>query len=108
MARPSALFGGLPDDQTVWMSHRDAVTAAPAGFRVTASTEDSPVAAMEDLERGLCGVQFHPEVIHTPYGQEVLQRFLYDVCGARAHLDQRLDHRGVGGGHPAARSAMPR
>jgi len=80
--RPATLFDDLPDTQTVWMSHRDAVTAAPPGFRVTASTEDSPVAAMEDLQRGLCGVQFHPEVIHTPFGQEVLKRFLTDICGA--------------------------
>jgi GMP synthase (glutamine-hydrolysing) len=83
VSRPSALFGDQPDDQIVWMSHRDSVTAAPEGFRVTASTEDSPVAAMEDLDRGLCGVQFHPEVIHTPHGQEVLKRFLYDVAGAK-------------------------
>ncbi|MCB2223191.1 MAG: glutamine-hydrolyzing GMP synthase [Actinobacteria bacterium] len=81
--RPSALFDGMPDRQTVWMSHRDTVTGAPEGFRVTASTPDSPVAAMEDPERRICGVQFHPEVAHTPLGQEVLKRFLYDVCGAR-------------------------
>jgi GMP synthase (glutamine-hydrolysing) len=80
---PSALFSGLPDRQTVWMSHRDAVVAAPAGFTTTATTEASPVAAMEDVERGLCGVQFHPEVVHTPFGQEVLKRFLSAVCGAR-------------------------
>ncbi|NQV05915.1 glutamine-hydrolyzing GMP synthase, partial [bacterium] len=79
----AALFGGLPDQQAVWMSHRDAVVKAPPGFRVTASTASSPVAAMEDLDRGLCGVQFHPEVAHTPRGQEVLEHFLYDVCGAR-------------------------
>jgi len=79
--RPAALFGGLPDEQTVWMSHRDAVISAPAGFRVTASTEDSPVAAMEDSDRRICGVQFHPEVIHTPHGQAILEHFLIDVCG---------------------------
>jgi len=82
VAAPSLLFEGLPEVQDVWMSHRDAVVAAPDGFRVTAATEGSPVAAMEDLERGLCGVQFHPEVVHTPRGQEVLKRFLSDVCGA--------------------------
>lgn len=80
---PSALLGESAGGRTVWMSHRDAVSAAPPGFRVTASTDDSPVAAMEDLDRGLCGVQFHPEVIHTPHGQQVLERFLYDVCGAK-------------------------
>jgi GMP synthase (glutamine-hydrolysing) len=81
--RPSALFDGLPDSQTVWMSHRDSVAAPPPGFSVTAATDHSPVAAMEDPDRGLCGVQFHPEVIHTPHGQEVLKRFLTEVCGAR-------------------------
>jgi GMP synthase (glutamine-hydrolysing) len=81
--RPATLLDGLPDEQTVWMSHRDSVAQPPPGFRVTASTADSPVAAMENPDLGLCGVQFHPEVVHTPYGQEVLKRFLYDVCGAR-------------------------
>ncbi|HSG80353.1 MAG TPA: glutamine-hydrolyzing GMP synthase [Acidimicrobiia bacterium] len=79
----SVLFNELPVTQPVWMSHRDAVVKAPPGFAVTASTAASPVAAMEDLDRGLCGVQFHPEVAHTPRGQEVLKHFLYDVCGAR-------------------------
>jgi GMP synthase (glutamine-hydrolysing) len=65
------------------MSHGDAVVKPPPGFVVTASTSASPVAAMEDLERGFCGVQFHPEVAHTPRGQEVLKQFLYDVCEAR-------------------------
>ncbi|MGH2546494.1 MAG: glutamine-hydrolyzing GMP synthase, partial [Actinomycetota bacterium] len=68
-------------DQEVWMSHGDTVTAAPPGFRVTARTEVSPVAAMEDPERGLFAVQFHPEVAHTPHGTELLKRFLYDACG---------------------------
>jgi len=79
----SALFAGLPAQQPVWMSHRDAVTEAPAGFTVTASTVDSPVAAMEDTERGLFGFQFHPEVAHTPRGQEMLKHFLYSICRAR-------------------------
>ncbi len=79
----SRLFAGLPERQDVWMSHRDAVVEAPPGFAVTAATAESPVAAMEDPQRGLCGVQFHPEVAHTPRGQEVLKHFLYDVCGAR-------------------------
>ncbi len=79
----SALFGALPETQQVWMSHRDSVTAAPPGFRVVASTPDSPVAAMEDPERGLYGVQFHPEVVHTLRGQEILKHFLHDVCDAR-------------------------
>lgn len=79
----AVLFAGLPVEQTVWMSHSDAVTAPPPGFVVTASTGDSPVAAMEDTSRGLYGVQFHPEVAHTPRGQEILKRFLYDACRAR-------------------------
>ena len=79
----SLLFRDLPQRQAVWMSHRDAVAAPPPGFQVTARTEDSPVAAMEDLDRKMFGVQFHPEVAHTPRGQEVLKRFLYEVCRAR-------------------------
>jgi GMP synthase (glutamine-hydrolysing) len=75
------LFRELPVGQTVWMSHGDTVTAAPEGFRVTASTEVSPVAAMEDPDRGFFAVQFHPEVAHTPHGTEILKRFLYDGCG---------------------------
>jgi GMP synthase (glutamine-hydrolysing) len=63
------------------MSHGDAVTRAPDGFRVTATTDRIPVAAMEDRERGLFAVQFHPEVSHTPHGQAVMKRFLYDGCG---------------------------
>ncbi|MDA2978764.1 MAG: glutamine-hydrolyzing GMP synthase [Actinomycetota bacterium] len=78
------LFKELPENQTVWMSHRDAVSEAPAGFVVTASTPGAGVAAMEDTERGLYGVQFHPEVGHTAFGQRILERFLVDACGARA------------------------
>ena len=77
------LFAGQPAEQTVWMSHRDAVASPPAGFRVTARTAGSSVAAMEDPSRGLYGVQFHPEVAHTPLGQDLLKRFLYDACRAR-------------------------
>jgi GMP synthase (glutamine-hydrolysing) len=79
----SILFAGLPIEQPVWMSHRDSVTEAPPGFIVTAATADSPVAAMENAERGLFGVQFHPEVVHTPRGQEILKHFLHGVCRAR-------------------------
>ena len=77
------LFHELPASQTVWMSHRDAVVEPPRGFRVTAATPDSPVAAMEDPVRRLFGVQFHPEVGHTERGQEVLKHFLYEACDAR-------------------------
>jgi GMP synthase (glutamine-hydrolysing) len=79
----SALFGDLPFQQDVWMSHADSIVAAPAGFRVTARTDAVPVAALEDPERAVYGVQFHPEVAHTPRGQEILKHFLYDVCGCR-------------------------
>ena len=79
----SLLLRGLPERQVVWMSHRDAVSRAPEGFAVTATTPDSPVAAMESPERGIYGVQFHPEVAHTDRGQEMLKRFLYDACHAR-------------------------
>jgi len=79
----SVLFDGLPESQQVWMSHRDAVGDAPDGFRVVAATADSPVAAMEDTQRGLFGVQFHPEVVHTPRGQEILKHFLFSACEAR-------------------------
>lgn len=79
----STLFAGLPEDQQVWMSHNDAVSAAPDGFVVTASTPDAPVAAMEHPDAGFYGVQFHPEVAHTDHGQRVLEHFLWHVCDAR-------------------------
>lgn len=77
----SALFKDLPHSQEVWMSHCDSVTTVPEGFRSVAATKNSPVAAMEDLERRLFGVQFHPEVAHTPSGTDILKNFLYDACG---------------------------
>nr|WP_067489331.1 glutamine-hydrolyzing GMP synthase [Actinomadura hibisca] len=80
---PGMLFEGLPGEQAVWMSHRDFVSQAPAGFTVTASTDVTPVAGMEDRERGFYGVQFHPEVLHTEHGLEVLRRFLYEGAGCR-------------------------
>jgi GMP synthase (glutamine-hydrolysing) len=75
------LLAGLPAEQSCWMSHRDTVFAPPPGFRALASSTESPVAAFESQERGIYGIQFHPEVVHTPYGQDVLKRFLSDVCG---------------------------
>jgi GMP synthase (glutamine-hydrolysing) len=79
-APSSTLFRELPPEQTVWMSHNDAVVRPPDGFVVTASTEAAPVAAFEDRERRMYGVQFHPEVAHTPKGTELLKNFLYDAC----------------------------
>jgi GMP synthase (glutamine-hydrolysing) len=81
-AESGALFDGLPEDQTVWMSHRDSVVAPPAGARVVAGSPSAPIAAFEDPERRLYGVQFHPEVVHTPYGMEVLKNFLYRIADA--------------------------
>lgn len=78
----SVLFDGQPAEQQVWMSHHDAVSVAPEGFVVTASTPDAEVAAMEDRVRNFFGVQFHPEVAHTDYGQDVLEKFLHIACGA--------------------------
>ena len=78
-----ALFAGLPPEQTVWMSHRDSVTAPPAGAEVVAGSPSTPIAAFEDRRRGLYGVQFHPEVRHTPYGQDVLKNFLFGIADAR-------------------------
>ncbi len=72
-----------PAEQPVWMSHFDTITRPPSGFVVTASTPDTPAAAFEAADRGLFGVQFHPEVAHTPHGQDMLKRFLYDACGCR-------------------------
>ena len=78
----STLFHDLRSDQVVWMSHRDSVTEPPPGARVTASSPSTPIAAFEDASRGLYAVQFHPEVVHTPDGQEILKNFLYEVAGA--------------------------
>jgi GMP synthase (glutamine-hydrolysing) len=75
------LLADLGAEEQVWMSHGDAVTRAPKGFRVTARTDQIPIAAMEDPERGLFSVQFHPEVSHTSRGSDVLKRFLFEGCG---------------------------
>jgi GMP synthase (glutamine-hydrolysing) len=74
------LLDELPLKQTVWMSHGDAITAAPKGFKVTSRTAESPVASMEAEDRGLYAVQFHPEVAHTPAGLDILKNFLYHAC----------------------------
>ncbi len=76
----SLLFSDVPLKQPVWMSHRDGVETVPEGFRATAKTGATPVAAMEDAKRKLYGVQFHPEVAHTPHGMQMLKNFLYDAC----------------------------
>ena len=80
---PAPCSPGCPREHRVWMSHGDAVAAAPGGFTVLASTAATPVAAFEDLERRLAGVQWHPEVLHTEHGQQVLEHFLLDIAGCR-------------------------
>ncbi len=76
----SPIFADLPPSMPVWMSHGDLIVEMPPGFSVLGSTENSPIAAMGN-EHGIIGIQFHPEVIHTPQGKEVLKNFLYHVCG---------------------------
>src|SRR3954453_23539023 len=91
------LLAGLPANQTCWMSHRDTVFEAPEGAVALASSTASPVAAFEAVERGLYGIQFHPEVVHTPYGQDVLKRFLGDIChcdmtwSAASIIDEQIE-----------------
>jgi GMP synthase (glutamine-hydrolysing) len=81
VSEPGRLLHDLPREQTCWMSHRDTVFEPPPGFHALASSSSSPVAAVEDTSRGIYGIQFHPEVVHTPYGQEILTRFLTEICG---------------------------
>src|SRR5215204_1197365 len=75
------LLFNQPHEQSCWMSHRDTVFDPPPGFTALASSSESPVAALEDVDRGLYGIQYHPEVVHTPYGNAVLKTFLEDICG---------------------------
>ena len=79
----SALFENWPEQSDVWMSHADSIVSAPKGFVVSAATAQVEVAALEDVERGIFGVQFHPEVVHTARGQELLKSFLFEACQAR-------------------------
>jgi GMP synthase (glutamine-hydrolysing) len=74
------LLAGLPELQTCWMSHRDTVFEPPPGFTALASSTASPVAALENVAAGVYGIQFHPEVVHTPFGQDILKTFLGDIC----------------------------
>jgi GMP synthase (glutamine-hydrolysing) len=83
IAHPGALLHGVEPGSSVWMSHNDSVTQAPPGFDVLAMSGATPVAAFENAARGLAGVQWHPEVLHTEFGQEVLEHFLFDIAGVR-------------------------
>jgi GMP synthase (glutamine-hydrolysing) len=86
----TTVLKGLPDrDITVWMSHGDTVTQAPAGFTVIGTTDDCQVAAMQDADRRLFGLQFHPEVVHTEFGTEIYRNFVFDICGCTADWDPR-------------------
>ena len=78
------LLAGLPTELDVWMSHGDRIEAMPPGFASLATSENSPVAVMADVERGYYGLQFHPEVVHTPRGGELIANYVRDVCGAEA------------------------
>ncbi len=105
VTEPGVLLHGLPSSQPVWMSHADEVTDAPPGFSVIACTDGAPIAAFEDVARGLAGVQFHPEVLHSEHGQAILRRFLYDVAHVRPTwteaniIDEQVEsiHAQVGG-----------
>ncbi|MDQ3629704.1 MAG: glutamine-hydrolyzing GMP synthase [Actinomycetota bacterium] len=81
VTEPGRLLAGLPLEQACWMSHRDTVSTAPPGFTALASSTISPVAALEDRDRNIYGIQFHPEVVHTPFGQDILKTFLGEICG---------------------------
>jgi GMP synthase (glutamine-hydrolysing) len=106
VSEPGRLLAGLPREQTCWMSHRDTVFEPPPGFDALASSSASPVAAVEDTKREIYGIQFHPEVVHTPYGQQILTRFLSDIAGcertwsARSIVEDQIERikTQVGGG----------
>jgi GMP synthase (glutamine-hydrolysing) len=85
----SALFDGVTGPQQIWMSHRDLVSAAPPGFSVLGSTATCSIAAIAAPDRGLYAVQFHPEVVHTTHGREILSNFVFGVCGCRRDWDAR-------------------
>ncbi|MBN1613092.1 MAG: glutamine-hydrolyzing GMP synthase [Deltaproteobacteria bacterium] len=86
---PSPLFSGIAEETTCWMSHGDSIRRLPAGFRITASTPSTEIAAIENQEQRLYGLQFHPEVAHTPGGKKMLENFLFAVCGCRRSWTMR-------------------
>ncbi|MGN0059983.1 MAG: glutamine-hydrolyzing GMP synthase, partial [Coriobacteriales bacterium] len=94
-AGASQLLDGTPDEQTVWMSHRDTVSEVPDGFVITSTTANCPVASMENAERKFYATQFHPEVRHTKNGKRMLENFLFDICGLKAtwKMDNIVDQK---------------
>lgn len=89
----SVLFKDINKSSTVWMSHTDYISEAPKGFKITATTNDCPCAAMENADRKIYAVQFHPEVTHTEFGKQILHNFLYEVCGCKGDwvMDDFID-----------------
>lgn len=89
----SVLFKGVSEKSVVWMSHTDYISEAPNGFKITATTNDCPCAAMENPDRKIYAVQFHPEVTHTEFGKQMLHNFLYEVCGCKGDwiMDDFID-----------------
>jgi len=92
-AQDSPLFRNIPEKSVVWMSHTDYIAKAPEGFEVIATTPDCPCAAMQNVKKGIYAVQFHPEVTHSEYGNQVLYNFLYEVCGCKGDwvMDSFID-----------------
>ena len=83
VTRDTPLFNGTDSPLQCWMSHGDSITALPPGFVSTAQTANTPVAAMADPDRRIFGLQFHPEVEHTPAGKRMLKNFLFDICACK-------------------------
>ncbi|MGN1114442.1 MAG: glutamine-hydrolyzing GMP synthase [Oscillospiraceae bacterium] len=89
----SKLFKGIPDESTVWMSHTDYISQVPEGYEITSFSEDCPCASMENEEKKIYAVQFHPEVTHSEYGKEILKNFLYEICHCKGDwvMDSFID-----------------
>ena len=89
ITRDDGLFGGIDREQPVWMSHGDSITRLPEGFHATAQTDSTPYAGLDAPERNLYGIQFHPEVVHTPRGRDVLRNFVTGIARHRARTGRR-------------------
>ena len=97
------LFAGIDREQPVWMSHGDSITRLPGGLPATAQTDSTPYAGLPAPERNLYGIQFHPEVVHTPRGRDVLRNFVVGIAGVAPDLDAGQLHRDDGRRDPRAR-----